>query len=93
MNEQQIRDAGLRIDLPVESPSPVLLHYEATGQQTWTPPPGWRVGMPPIDSDLAHDLGVPTDLGIPADQAAPAGTDVSLDVEAKNSTPADPTTT
>lgn len=63
MNEQQIRDAGLRIDLPYDDPLPVALKYKATGQQTWTAPPGFRQGMPPIDEKLAADLGVPRDLG------------------------------
>ena len=63
MNEQQIRDAGLRIDLPYDDPLPVSLKYKDTGQQTWTPPPGFRQGMPPIDEKLAANLGVPRDLG------------------------------
>jgi hypothetical protein len=63
MNEQQIRDAGLRIDLPFDDPLPAPLKYKDTGQQTWTPPPGFRQGMPPIDEKLAADLGVPRDLG------------------------------
>jgi hypothetical protein len=62
MNEQQIRDAGLRIDLPYDDPLPVDLKYADKGQQTWTPPPGFRQGMPPIDEKLAADLGVPRDL-------------------------------
>jgi hypothetical protein len=63
MNEQQIRDAGLRIDLPYDDPLPVALKYKDTGQKTWTPSPGFRQGMPPIDAKLADDLGVPRDLG------------------------------
>lgn len=63
MNEQQIRDAGLRIDLPYDDPLPVALKYKDTGQQAWTPPPGFRQGMPPIDEQLATDLGVSRDLG------------------------------
>jgi hypothetical protein len=63
MNEQQIRDAGLRVDVPFESPLPVGLKYKNTGQQEWTPPPGFRQGLPPIDEDLATSLGVPRDLG------------------------------
>jgi len=42
MNEQQIRDAGLAIDVPFEAPMPVALKYKDTGQQVWTPPPGWQ---------------------------------------------------
>ena len=63
MTEQQIRDAGLRIDLPYDDPLPVALKYKDTGQQAWSPPPGFRQGMPPIDEKLADDLGVPRDLG------------------------------
>jgi hypothetical protein len=63
MNEQQIRDAGLRIDVPYEAPMPVALKYKDTGQKAWTPPPGWRQGASPIDEKLAADLGVPRDLG------------------------------
>ena len=63
MSEQQIRDAGLRIDLPYDDPLPSALQYQDAGQQTWTPPSGWRQGMPPIDEQLAADLGVPRDLG------------------------------
>ena len=63
MTEQQIRDAGLRIDVPYDDPLPVALKYQDTGQQAWTPPPGFRQGMPPIDEKLAADLGVSRDLG------------------------------
>jgi hypothetical protein len=64
MTEQQIRDAGLRIDLPFDDPMPVALRYSDEGSaQAWTPPPGWRQGLPPIDEQLAADLGVPRDLG------------------------------
>ena len=61
MTEQQIRDAGLRIDVPYDDPLPVALKYKDTGQQAWTPPPGFRQGMPPIDEKLAADLGVSRD--------------------------------
>jgi hypothetical protein len=63
MTEEQIRDAGLRIDVPFESPLPADLKYKDTGQQVWTPPPGFRQGLPPIDDWLAERLGVPRDLG------------------------------
>ena len=63
MNEQQIRDAGLRIDVPYETPLPGALKYQDTGQKVWTPPAGFRQGMPPIDEQLARDLGVSRDLG------------------------------
>lgn len=42
MSERQIRAAGLRIDLPFEAPLPRDITYKDTGQQTWTPPPGWK---------------------------------------------------
>jgi hypothetical protein len=48
MSEQAIRDAGYLIDLPYEAPSPVALKYKDTGQQVWTPPPGFRQGLPPL---------------------------------------------
>lgn len=79
MTEQQIRDAGLRIDLPFDDPLPVTLKYKATGQQAWTPPPGFRQGMPPIDEKLAADLGVPRDLGQSAQEGAEGGGDSSGD--------------
>ena len=72
MNEQQIRDAGLRIDVPYDDPMPVALKYKDTGQKAWTPPPGWRQGASPIDEQLATALGVPRDLG-----QAQGGTDDS----------------
>lgn len=61
--EQHIRQAGLRIDLPFEAPMPKAISYKDTGQQAWTPPPGWRQGAPPIDEKLARDAGLPRDLG------------------------------
>ena len=73
MNEQQIRDAGLRIDVPYDDPLPVGLKYKATGQQAWTPPAGFRQGMPPIDEQLAADLGVPRDLGQSAQEGVEGG--------------------
>jgi hypothetical protein len=48
MSEQQIRDAGGAIDLPYVIPEPAGLKYKDTGQQVWTPPPGWRKGLPPL---------------------------------------------
>jgi hypothetical protein len=72
MTEQQIRDAGLRIDVPYDDPLPVALKYKDAGQQAWTPPPGFRQGMPPIDEKLAADLGVSRDLG--AQEGAEGGT-------------------
>jgi hypothetical protein len=74
MNEQQIRDAGLRIDLPYDDPLPVALKYKDTGQQAWTSPPGFRQGLPPIDEQLAADLGVPRDLGQAQEGAGGGGT-------------------
>lgn len=49
MNEQQIRDAGLAIDLPFDTPMPKDITYKDTGQQVWTPPPGFRQGLPPVE--------------------------------------------
>lgn len=42
MSEQQIRAAGLAIDVPFESgePQPERLQYADLGK-TWTPPEGW----------------------------------------------------
>jgi hypothetical protein len=48
MSERQIRDAGGAIDVPYGTPEPVGLKYKDTGQQVWTPPPGWRQGLPPL---------------------------------------------
>lgn len=63
MTETQIRDAGMRIDVPFEAGSPAPLRYrKGAGKQTWTPPPGWDQGAPPIDPQLAADFGVPRDL-------------------------------
>lgn len=62
MHEQDLRNAGMTIDVPFESPNPAMLKYADKGQQTWTPPPGFRMGMPPIDPGLAENLGVPRDL-------------------------------
>jgi hypothetical protein len=63
MTEQEIRDAGMQIDLPFESAGPEWLTYSDTGQQAWVPPSDWRAGMPPIDPLVAERLGVPPDLG------------------------------
>ena len=71
MDEEGIRAQGMAIDLPYEDPLPVPLKYKDTGQQVWTPPPGWRDGMPPIDGQLASDLGVPRELG---DSGTPGAT-------------------
>jgi hypothetical protein len=73
MTEQQIRDAGLRIDVPFESPLPVDLKYKDTGQQAWTPPPGFRQGLPPIDDWIAERLGVPRDLGTEGAESGGSG--------------------
>ena len=60
MTETQIRDAGMRIDVPFEAGLPVALKYrQGAGKQTWTPPSGWDQGAPPIDPQLAEDFGVP----------------------------------
>jgi hypothetical protein len=67
MTEDQIRNAGLAIDVPFEAVDPEWPTYEATGQQEWTPPPGFRLGMPPVDPILAERLGVPEDLSQPAE--------------------------
>lgn len=63
MNEQQIRDAGLRIDVPFESPLPVGLKYKDTGQQAWTPPPGFRQGLPPLENGGPEDGGSSGETG------------------------------
>jgi hypothetical protein len=63
MTETQIRDAGMRIDVPFEAGLPVALKYRTgAGKQTWTPPSGWDQGAPPIDPQLAEDFGVSRDL-------------------------------
>lgn len=42
MSEQEIRDAGLAVDVPFESgdPKPERLRYADLGMK-WTPPAGW----------------------------------------------------
>lgn len=54
MNEQQIRKAGLAIDVPFESgqPEPERLRYSDLGM-TWTPPDGWppAEGQPQDEDD------------------------------------------
>ena len=42
MSEQEIRQAGLAVEVPYEMPEPTdePLQYEDLGK-TWTPPPGW----------------------------------------------------
>lgn len=63
MTETQIRDAGMRIDVPFEAGLPVALKYRVgAGKQAWTPPSGWDQGAPPIDPQLAEDFGVSRDL-------------------------------
>jgi hypothetical protein len=43
MTEQEIRDAGLMIDVPYETTGePERLKYANLGpEKKWTPPPGW----------------------------------------------------
>jgi hypothetical protein len=45
MSEQEIRDAGIAIDVPFESgePNPQRLRYANLGKQ-WTPPEDWTPG-------------------------------------------------
>lgn len=54
MSEQQIRDAGLAIDVPFESgqPQPERLRYSDLGMK-WTPPDGWPpdAGQPQDEDD------------------------------------------
>jgi hypothetical protein len=73
MTEQQIRNAGLRIDVPFEATMPVDLKYKDTGQKVWTPPPGWRQGAPPIDDWIAEEFGLPRDLGQEAEGGGSSG--------------------
>lgn len=51
MSEQQIRDAGLAIDVPFESgeSAPERLQYADLGK-TWTPPDGWPPEIGTADS-------------------------------------------
>jgi hypothetical protein len=55
MTEQEIRDAGLAIDVPYESgqPEPERLRYADLGMP-WTPPDGWppETGQPQDEDDL-----------------------------------------
>lgn len=77
--EASIRNAKQQIDLPYEAPTPKKLSYSTSGSaQEWTPPPGFRMGLPPIDSDLASSLGVKPDLGSSegSDQSLPPPEDV-----------------
>ena len=75
MTEGAIRTAGVLIDVPFETGVPEWIAYKNSGQQTWTPPPGFRQGMPPIDPQLAERLGLPADLSelAPADGGEPSG--------------------
>lgn len=54
MSEQEIRDAGLAIDVPFESgePQPERLRYADLGM-SWTPPDNWppESGAPSTDDD------------------------------------------
>ena len=64
MTTDELRDTNVAIDLPFETAGPARMKYKHTGQQVWTPPPGWREGAPPIDPWLAERLGVSPDLGV-----------------------------
>jgi hypothetical protein len=57
MTEQQIRDAGVRIDLPFEIPDPADISYEDTGQKEWVPPEGWDPGPPLAGFDEGAEGG------------------------------------
>lgn len=48
MTEQEIRDAGLAIDVPFETgPGLERLKYADLGpEKSYTPPPGWEPGQP-----------------------------------------------
>lgn len=59
MTEGEIRAAGLAIDVPYEAPMPKRLEYEDTGQQAWTPPPGFRQGLPPLEGEEEAEGGSP----------------------------------
>lgn len=70
--EMGIRQKGLNVDLPFETPGPQKLRYSDQGPaKAWTPPEGFRLGMPPIDPDLADDLGVDRNLGAQPTQPLP----------------------
>jgi hypothetical protein len=54
MTEQEIREAGLAVDVPFESgePQPERLRYASLGM-TWKPPEGWppEQGEPQDEDD------------------------------------------
>jgi hypothetical protein len=59
MSEQEIRDAGLAVDVPYESgsPEPERLRYADLGM-TWTPPEGWPPEDPAAAQPPVADGGV-----------------------------------
>jgi hypothetical protein len=71
MTLNEIKAAGLMVDLPFETAEPKMLKYKTGSAQEWVPPSGWRQGMPPIDPLIAERLGVPRDLS-EADKTIPS---------------------
>lgn len=56
MSELEIRDAGVMIDLPYESPSgsPEPMQYEDLGdEKSWSPPEGFTLAGVPYDEVVA----------------------------------------
>jgi hypothetical protein len=60
MTEQEIRDAGLKIDLPYESPpgAPEPLQYanDIAPEKGWTPPEGFTIAGVPF-ADVVAGIG------------------------------------
>lgn len=57
MTEQEIRDAGLKIDLPYESPpgdaAPLQYADDLPDEKGWTPPDGFTIAGVPFDEVVA----------------------------------------